>query len=141
MSQMISISYERHVLVLKMPFDELCIADIKSTIPPNMREWHSALKVWFIGLPYLPTLINILKRYFDSSDIYVSRDIPNLIALKDVIEPLESPYSDLYLLPNAPKEVAYAAYRALAKMYHPDTGRGDLEKMKRINLAWERIRA
>jgi DnaJ-class molecular chaperone len=42
------------------------------------------------------------------------------------------------LLPNAPPEVIKAAYKALAKIYHPDA-RGDSEKMIAINRAFEII--
>ncbi len=50
-----------------------------------------------------------------------------------------SPYAALGLLNNAPIEVVEAAYRALAKKYHPDLG-GDETRMKRINLAYEAIK-
>lgn len=49
-------------------------------------------------------------------------------------------FATLFLLPGAPKEVALAVHRALAKMYHPDLG-GDLEKMKQINVAWDVVSA
>lgn len=138
---MVSIHFERHVLVVKMPYDRDCIEEIKGTIPVGMRQWDPNLKIWYVGLPYLGALVRILEEYFSDSEIFLDQDIPNLIALRDIIEPRFSPYSELYLLPDAPREVAYAAYKALAKLFHPDTGRGDLERMKRINLAWERIRA
>lgn len=50
-----------------------------------------------------------------------------------------SPYQILGLLENVELEVVDAAYRALAKKYHPDKG-GDTETMKRINLAYQQIR-
>ena len=46
----------------------------------------------------------------------------------------------LHVEPGAPFEVVSAAYRALAARHHPDHG-GDVERMKRINLAFERITA
>lgn len=44
-------------------------------------------------------------------------------------------HATLYVLPNAPKEVIRAAYRALAAIHHPDVG-GDSERMIEINHAY-----
>jgi len=46
----------------------------------------------------------------------------------------------LRVLPDAPLEVAEAAYRALAKDAHPDTGGSD-ERMKELNTALEAFKA
>lgn len=40
---------------------------------------------------------------------------------------------------DAPREVAEAAYKALAKRHHPDVG-GDAATMQRINVAYEAYR-
>ena len=44
-------------------------------------------------------------------------------------------YAVLQIHPRAAPEVARAAYRALARMYHPDHG-GDGREMIRLNEAW-----
>jgi hypothetical protein len=46
----------------------------------------------------------------------------------------DAPYTCLHVTPNAPPEVTEAAYRALAKIHHPDVGGSDAV-MKRINVA------
>ena len=46
--------------------------------------------------------------------------------------------SELWLKPGAPREVIDAAYRALARLYHPDAG-GSEEAMTRLNLAYRQI--
>jgi hypothetical protein len=51
---------------------------------------------------------------------------------------LNNPHATLFVLPNAPIEVVQAAYRALAKLYHPDFG-GPPERMIAINQAYEEI--
>lgn len=137
---MISVTSEQHVLTLKMPYNQDFVSELKETIPAHMRQWDPDSKVWYVGLPYLGALVRILEGYFSDSEILLDHDIPNLIALRDVIEPKHSPYSELYLLPDAPKEVCYAAYRALAKLFHPDVNGGDSKRMKRINLAWEAVK-
>lgn len=50
------------------------------------------------------------------------------------------PHEVLGVHPEAPVEVAEAAYRALAKKHHPDRG-GDPEQMSSLNDAISRIRA
>lgn len=45
----------------------------------------------------------------------------------------------LQVLPGAPKAVVDAAYRALARIYHPDLS-GSSEQMARINGAYERLK-
>lgn len=51
------------------------------------------------------------------------------------------PYTLLGLSPSAPDEVVDAAYRAWAKVLHPDSGiRPDEAEMKKVNLAYEEIK-
>lgn len=45
----------------------------------------------------------------------------------------------LFCLPDAPPEVLRAAFKALARLHHPDVG-GSEESMKRINAAMEELR-
>jgi hypothetical protein len=52
-----------------------------------------------------------------------------------------SAYAILNCAEGAPIEVVEAAFKALARKYHPDVpGTGDLEKMKIINAAYEAIK-
>lgn len=48
-------------------------------------------------------------------------------------------WHELWLTPGAPREVVDAAYKALARMYHPDTGRDDPEAMLRVNKAYREV--
>lgn len=45
----------------------------------------------------------------------------------------------LYLKETAPIEVVKAAYKALAKLYHPDINPDNVDKMSKINVAYESI--
>lgn len=49
------------------------------------------------------------------------------------------PWATLHLLPSAPPEVIQAAFRALARLHHPDRG-GNEETMRKINNAWEQLK-
>lgn len=138
---MVSITYERSSLVLRMNYDERCVHDIKRRMPKGSRRWDPELRCWFISPFHLRTLIDILSAYYRSSEIYIDEDVPTLITLDDIRgnRRKRSPYSDLFLVEGAPKELVISAYRTLAKLYHPDTGHGDEELMRKINLAYERI--
>ena len=49
-------------------------------------------------------------------------------------------YAVLHVAPDAPQAVVQAAYRALARRYHPDGSEPQAELMKDLNLAYERVR-
>jgi curved DNA-binding protein CbpA len=60
-----------------------------------------------------------------------------------VTEPALDPYKTLQVDPEAEDEVIAAAYRRLARKYHPDTADGDATaaatRMAAINAAWQLI--
>jgi curved DNA-binding protein CbpA len=49
-------------------------------------------------------------------------------------------FAVLHLRPTAPPPLVDSAYRVLARLNHPDSG-GDGENMKKINMAYERLKA
>jgi DnaJ-domain-containing protein 1 len=51
---------------------------------------------------------------------------------------VDDAFALLYVSPQAPPEVIEAAFRALAKQYHPDRG-GSTAQMQRLNLAREQL--
>src|SRR4051812_4271990 len=50
---------------------------------------------------------------------------------------MQDHYSTLGVARDAAPEVIKAAYRALAKIYHPDTLGGSAERFRAINAAWQ----
>ena len=50
-----------------------------------------------------------------------------------------SPYEVLGVQQGADKETCKAAYRRLAKKYHPDSPGGDKDKFDEVAKAWEYI--
>lgn len=53
---------------------------------------------------------------------------------------LPDPFELLHVTPDAPPEVIAAAFRALAKLYHPDrNGQLATSRMAAINAAYERL--
>lgn len=51
--------------------------------------------------------------------------------------PAPTLYQTLNVAQDAPIEVIQAAYKALAKLHHPDLPNGNAEKMKRVNAAFD----
>lgn len=56
---------------------------------------------------------------------------------RPVTKPAPTLYQVLGVATDAPKEVIQAAYKALARLHHPDLPNGNAEKMKRVNAAFD----
>jgi len=52
----------------------------------------------------------------------------------------DDPYVIMGVHRNTPPEIMKAVYHAWAKHHHPDVG-GDAETFKRVNVAWDKIKA
>ena len=50
-------------------------------------------------------------------------------------------YSTLHVLPTAPDDVVHAAFRALARRFHPDGSQPDAARMAELNKAYALIRS
>jgi hypothetical protein len=94
-------------------------------------------------------IYSLYKDYYQKEFLfYVGRKLgisPEEIKKKiKELEELENnekdPYEILGVSKYASMEEVKEAYRNLSRKYHPDTGNGDLEKMKEINWAYEKIR-
>lgn len=70
------------------------------------------------------------------------QEFPALPAPREAPAPtsVSGPYAVLHLQPGAPIEVCEAAYRALARRYHPDAGGDSDEQMTALNAAIAAIR-
>jgi curved DNA-binding protein CbpA len=60
--------------------------------------------------------------------------------LEDSIVMEPDPYATLGVAPTAPSEIISAAYRRLARIYHPDGRVQDPGRMIEINRAYDRIK-
>jgi hypothetical protein len=111
------------------------ISELKGIVPVAFRNYDPTKKTWIITdwgcldewLDELRSVYEIETEYHDEQP---SRPPPP--------QSIASPFQTLYLLPNAPPEVVKAAYKALAKIHHPDA-RGSSERMVEINRAFEVI--
>jgi hypothetical protein len=111
------------------------ISELKEIVPVAFRNYEPTKKTWIItdwGCldEWIDELRSVYTVEIEDDDEQQSRPPPP--------QSIASPFQTLYLLPNAPPEVIKAAYKALAKIHHPDA-RGNSEKMVAINRAFEII--
>ena len=121
-------------IYLYFDYDPTVVEAIKFAVPGTSRRWAPDHRRWEVASQFWPRLQRIL---IDAG--VIGRD-----GFEEVKAPKGdgTPWAALYLVPGAPAQVVDAVYRALAKLYHPDSGPngGDLPRMKALNLAYEKLR-
>ncbi|KAF1084853.1 DnaJ domain protein [Sporotomaculum syntrophicum] len=128
-------TYSGDVLI-KMPYVQALINELKDEIPWQYRQWDRVEKVWRIDKYYKDEALEIIENYFpDAETIDLAR-----AAMARRTPETPSWAKALYVQPDAPREVMEAAYRALSKKHHPDLG-GSEAMMKQLNDAIEQARA
>ena len=112
------------------------VEDLKFDLPTYSRSWDPDRRAWRIS----EDVFDEVKRIFRTYDYYIyntPKDPPG-----NHPPPAEPPalpaHRVLHVAADAPPEVIRAAYRAMSKLHHPDTG-GDEVRMKEINDAWEKL--
>lgn len=140
------------------PFNNDFKEDLKSEIPHHARTFDSELKNWLIDADYEEMVYEIATRYFDVIAVVSEADAlrreraARAAAPPPPREPshssdeclrrvrgLYAEESTLYTLPGAPFAVIQAAYRALAKILHPDAGGSSHQAMVALNRAYESL--
>jgi hypothetical protein len=117
-------------LALKSPYDPTLVQALKDAIPYGYREWDGAAKVWRIDPDWGDVVLTTLQNI----GITVVDKRPAVPPSPTVAEDLQAACLQLCITPEAPLEVAEAAYKALARLHHPDVG-GDTEIMQALNEA------
>jgi hypothetical protein len=108
-------------------------------IPYPGREWDSERKIWIVEPVYATTAIRLMRDSFGEVMVEDTR--------QEQRDPFQAPNTStidpdckaLFILPTAPRCVVDAAYRALAREYHPDRG-GVTSTMQALNATYERVR-
>lgn len=114
-------------------------------LPLADREWCRDEGCWWIAeraVPELARRLPELRALLEEEAAQASGRGRAAGATASAASPAMPPavaaaFSELYLLPTAPDVVVKAAFRALAKIHHPDVG-GSNETMRRLNDAYER---
>lgn len=138
------------------------VTDLKAEIPYYAKEFDRDSKHWLVDGEYEDTILEVSSRYFETAVMVTEADaLRRERAARAAAErqqaPPPSPHdadecarrvrgvwreeAELYLLPGAPLSVIEAAYRAVAKLFHPDLiGSGGHARMVAVNRAYEALR-
>lgn len=110
------------------------IAQLKRAIPGRLRKWDPDVKRWlFQNVDTIEYVMRLLRQYGLTYE-HDAGEGCHAVALT-----VQDAYAALWLREGAPAELVAAAYRTLAKLYHPDAG-GETAHMQRINAAAELLR-
>lgn len=136
------------------------IADLKSEIPYHAKHWDGDARNWVVDGDYEEPLIEISERHFDVLIAVSELDsVRRERAARASAAPppqAQPPHdtnecarrvrgiwreeAELYLLPGAPFSVIQAAYRAVAKLFHPDVAGSDGHaRMVAVNRAYDTL--
>lgn len=117
-------------VVIKTPYLQDFVEELKLVIPRGYRQWDKEDKSWYVEPSYAEEATELFWQFFPDGDSYdlarVYHEPPDWARV-------------LFVQEDAPMQVIEAAYRTLAKMYHPDAG-GSEKKMIAINEAIEHAR-
>jgi hypothetical protein len=122
-ADVIEITREAGGYACKFGYDAGLVAALKAAVPGRWRRWDPERRVWLFSVRGWPLAERVFTEY----------------GLLEGVAGPDWAWRALHLQPGAPESVIKAVYRTLAHTTHPDKG-GDTEAMKRLNLAYERLR-
>jgi len=120
-------------------YDPTIVEAIKHAAPSHQRRWSPDHRRWEINEAFWGRV----KRVLVACGVLEDGDFEHLGARAGKTG---SAWSALHLTPGAPPTVVDAAYRAMAKLHHPDMAEGDADRAQRtqrmtaLNLAYEKLR-
>lgn len=122
---------------IRTPYHAGFVESLKTMIPWDCRRWNGDTKLWHVDSIFANQAIDIVRQYYDHVEVnqyhhQSSPPPPNFTTSTD-------PFRVLFLIPTAPGPVITAAYRALARMHHPDNG-GETKTMQTINAAYDKLK-
>lgn len=134
--------------ILTFPYDADLVEALKRDIPARSRSYNPVTRAWTVRTPYAERAIWLLRQFFPHAQCVTAGAHRQDTQSHPTREPLARPshYTVLHVLPSAPPEVVGAAYRALAKLHHPDAlpvpdRDRATQQMQEINIAIEALRA
>lgn len=113
-------------------------------LPYQQRQWIAPARVWRVRASALLTLSSIWPALREAlAELGLSGEYGSYGRRYDAPPPppvspgaqIADAFALLCLTPGAPIGLIQAARRYYAKALHPDLGAGDLEAMKRVNVA------
>lgn len=144
------------------PFCREFVDELKQEVPYYAKTFDGESKNWIVDGEYEETVVEVASRYFETTVV-----VPEAEAMRreraaraqattapppGAAQPHSSDEcarrvrsiwreeAELFLLPGAPFAVIQAAYRAVAKLFHPDlTGSEGHARMVAINKAYDTL--
>jgi hypothetical protein len=123
------------------PYNVAFVDELKRTFTFPDRQWDPDDKVWILALRHEQALIALCREHFDSVQILRLNRASAGTPRRPASTAVQTPFDVLYVKPTAPVEVVAAAYRALARKYHPDVcdSADAHQRMLELNSAYESI--
>lgn len=122
------------------PYHEVLLESFKQEIRSG-RRWDPVLSCWVVTPVMAEAAAHWLRTSFPEHT--ERREEPRAAPPPPPPPPprmgAAEPWASLHLLPSAPREVVDAAYKALARLHHPDLG-GSTAAMQRVNDAYQKLR-
>lgn len=122
------------------PWSKEFVDTIKMLIPHSDRAFFEDKKMWCFSEKYLDGVKSLCEKIYGLGSVVVitkaqtQQSTSSSPMAKASINDAMAEFMRVI-----PYEAAQKAFRHAAMMLHPDRG-GDMEKMARLNAAWERIR-
>lgn len=134
---------EPHQVTVITPFVQAFVEELKDAIPYRSRSFDPEFRTWTVRQPYVDPALEIAAQHFDGMRrLYAEQPTTETgHTIEECLRRVRLFYceeSTLYLIHGAPWPIIQAAYRATAKLAHPDTG-GSNQEMTRVNLAYETL--
>jgi hypothetical protein len=122
-------------VTVRARYDATLVEALKR-IPAPWRSYDPATKVWAFDADWGATVLQILAEIGAT----VSDQRPVAPAPRQIAAPLQAACDALCITPAASIAVAEAAFKALARVHHPDVG-GSTERMQALNDALATFKA
>lgn len=118
------------------------LISVKHGIKVSHRKFDEKTQHWLVHWTYLAFVVHLARSYGMEVEYGTLPTKWQLQAAGAQVmadeTPVENPFARLYVTDDAPLDVVHAAYRALAKMHHPDVG-GSTAKFQEVDLAYRQI--
>ncbi len=117
---------------------------LKNHISPQDRVFDGETRQWLINGIASRSLhgwLEAMEDEYNAEAVWDGEKRERANAPKSKQPTTDDLYATLHLLPSASPALVRAAYKCLVQELHPDKPTGDELKMKRLNLAYEKLKA
>ena len=116
--------------IVKTPWNENFLTDMKANIQQSSRQWDPVLKVWKISDMFLEDIIILLKLHFDDVVVDLEEEAPAIAVTTKPINVFDEVFRMI------PDDQVERIYKALAFAVHPDHG-GNTAQMTALNVSYQ----